>query len=406
MSSSIPPSSAPPAGGLSVQAMSTGVIAALVGYASSVAVVVQGLAGVGADPRQLASGLLALGVAMGLPALWLSWRTRMPVSIVWTTPGLALLAATGPVAGGFPAAVGAFVLVGLLIMVAGLWTPLGRWVMAIPKPLASAMLAGILMKLCLAPFLAMGKAPGVLLLLLATWVLVGRVAKLYAVPAAVVVALAAMALDGSGGAAVSGMALPDLAVVTPVFTWEAVVGIALPLFIVTMASQNIPGLTVLATYGYEPPVRGIFLLTGAVSALAAPFGAPTINLAAITAALCAGADADPRPERRWQAAATAGVGYVLLAGLAGVTATLVIHSPPVLIEAVAGLALIGAFGGALMGAVQQEEARGPAMVTLLVTASGLSFFGIGSAFWGLVLGGVMHFLHSRSFALRPAAAAN
>lgn len=384
----------PRASGLSLSAVATGFLVALVGYASSVAVVIQGLAGVGADTAQIASGLAALGVSMGLAAILLASWQRKPISIAWTTPGMALLAATGPVAGGFPAAVGAFLTVAVLVMVTGLWTPLGRWIAAIPKPLANAMLAGILLKLCLAPFAAMAQAPGLGLLVLVTWAVVGRFARLYAVPAAVAVALAAMALNPPDtGVAFTGFALPSLSLVTPVFTWEALVGVALPLFVVTMASQNIPGLTVLATFGFTPRVPPVFLVTGALSALTAPFGAPTINLAAITAALCAGPDADPQPERRWQAAVVGGVGYILLAGLAAVTATLVLRSPPILIEAVAGLALIGAFGGALLGAVQVEEERVPALMTLLVTASGLSFWGVGSAFWGLLFGGAMHALH-------------
>lgn len=395
-SSTLSPHQTPPprASGLSLSAVATGFLVALVGYASSVAVVIQGLAGVGADTAQIASGLAALGVSMGLAAILLASWQRKPISIAWTTPGMALLAATGPVAGGFPAAVGAFLTVAVLVMVTGLWTPLGRWIAAIPKPLANAMLAGILLKLCLAPFAAMAQAPGLGLLVLVTWAVVGRFARLYAVPAAVAVALAAMALNPPvAGGALTGFALPSLSLVTPVFTWEALVGVALPLFVVTMASQNIPGLTVLATFGYTPRVPPVFLVTGALSALTAPFGAPTINLAAITAALCAGPDADPQPERRWQAAVVGGIGYILLAGLAAVTATLVLRSPPILIEAVAGLALIGAFGGALLGAVQVEEERVPALMTLLVTASGLSFWGVGSAFWGLLFGGAMHALH-------------
>jgi benzoate membrane transport protein len=404
-SSTLSPHQTPPprASGLSLSAVATGFLVALVGYASSVAVVIQGLAGVGADTAQIASALAALGVSMGLAAILLASWQRKPISIAWTTPGMALLAATGPVAGGFPAAVGAFLTVAVLVMATGLWTPLGRWIAAIPKPLANAMLAGILLKLCLAPFAAMAQAPGLGLLVLVTWAVVGRVARLYAVPAAVAVALAAMALNPPGaGGAFTGFALPSLSLVTPVFTWEALVGVALPLFVVTMASQNIPGLTVLATFGYTPRVPPVFLVTGALSALTAPFGAPTINLAAITAALCAGPDADPQPERRWQAAVVGGIGYILLAGLAAVTATLVLRSPPILIEAVAGLALIGAFGGALLGAVQVEEERVPALMTLLVTASGLSFGGVGSAFWGLLFGGAMHALHHWRPAGKPA----
>ncbi|MCG5243462.1 benzoate/H(+) symporter BenE family transporter [Azospirillum doebereinerae] len=391
-----------PTGGLSFPAAGTGLLVALVGYASSVAVVIQGLAAVGADTAQITSGLVAVGLSMGLAAIVLATRQRKPISVAWTTPGMALLAATGPVAGGFPAAVGAFLTVAALVMLTGFWTSLGRWIAAIPKPLANAMLAGILLKLCLAPFAAMTQAPGLGLLVLAVWAVVGRFARLYAVPTAVAVALGAMALTAPDTGALPASLWPSLTLVAPVFTWEALVGIALPLFVVTMASQNIPGLTVLATFGYTPRVPPLFLVTGAFSALSAPFGAPTVNLAAITAAMCAGPDADPRPERRWQAAVVGGLGYIAFAGLAAVTATLVLRSPPILIEAVAGLALIGAFGGALLGAVQAEDERVPALVTLLVTASGLSFFGVGSAFWGLVFGGAMHALHRWRPAGKPA----
>src|SRR3954454_20430465 len=179
----------------SIQALGQGLLVALVGYASSVAVVIQGLTAVGASVGQIASALIALGVFMGLVAIALSWTTRMPISIAWTTPGLALLATTGAVAGGFAAAVGAFVVVGALIMLTGLWAPLGRLVGKIPKAIASGMLAGILLKLCLAPFMAIGKAPWVAGAVLLTWLLVGRVARGYAVPGAVVVALAAMWFD-------------------------------------------------------------------------------------------------------------------------------------------------------------------------------------------------------------------
>lgn len=390
----------PPWSRLSFPALVTGLVVALVGYAGSVAVVIQGLSAAGADAAQIASGLVAVGFSMGLSAVWLSWRQRQPISIAWTTPGMAMLAATGPVAGGFPAVAGAFLMVAVLIVAAGLWTPLGRWIAAIPKPLTNAMLAGLLLKLCLAPFLAMGQAPGLGLLVLATWALVGRIARIYAVPAAVAVALAAMALDPPLSGALPSDPWPSLAPVMPAFTWEALVGLALPLFVVTMASQNIPGLAVLASFGYAPRVPPVFLATGLASALTAPFGAPTVNLAAITAAMCAGPDAGPQPERRWQAAVAGGIGYMLLTALAATAATLVTRSPPILIEAVAGLALIGACGGSLLAAVQAEEDRIPALVTLLTTASGLSFLGIGSAFWGLLFGGAMHLLHRR----RPAGA--
>jgi benzoate membrane transport protein len=374
----------------SAQALGQGLLVALVGYASSVAIVIQGLVGVGASVSQIACALVVIGMLEGIVAIALSWWLRMPISIAWSTPGMALLATTGAVAGGFPAAVAAFIVVGLIIMLTGLWTPLGRLVASIPKPIASAMLAGILLKLCLAPFLAIGKLPWHAGAVLITWLVFLRLARAYAVPAAVAVALVAMSFDRPFAGIALADLVPHLSSVTPVFTWEAMVNIALPLFIVTMAGQNLPGLAVLSAYDYRPPVAPVLLSTGAASALGALFGMPTINLAAITAALCAGPDAHPDPSRRYIAGIFGGVGYALFAALAGVAALLVARSPPVLIEAVAGLALIGAFGSATLNAVQDEEDRLPGLITFLVTASGLTFFGVGSAFWGLVLGLIAH----------------
>ncbi len=235
-------------------------------------------------------------------------------------------------------------------MLTGLWSPLGRLVAAIPKPIASGMLAGILMKLCLAPFLAIGKVPWLAGAVLLTWLVVGRFARGYAVPAAVTVALVAMAFDAPFAGIALADLVPHLEFVTPVFTWAAMINIALPLFVVTMAGQNLPGLTVLAAYDYRPRVPPLLLSTGAASALFAPLGMPTINLAAITAALCAGPDAHADPKRRYIAGIFGGVGYIALAALAGAASILVARAQPVLIEAVAGLALIGAFGGAMLSA--------------------------------------------------------
>jgi benzoate membrane transport protein len=375
---------------LSVQAVGQGLLVALVGYASSIAVVISGLTAVGASTGQVASALLALGLAMGIVAITLAVSTRMPVSIAWSTPGMALLATIGAVPAGFPAAAGAFIAVGLLIMATALWSPLGRLIAAIPKPIANAMLAGILLRLCLAPFTALAKLPLVAALVLLTWLVFMRFARSYAVPAAVAVALAAMALEGQFAAIAPAEFIPHPEFVRPVFAWDAMLNIAVPLFIVTMAGQNLPGLAVLSAYNYHPRIAPIFLATGAASAVGALLGMPPVNLAAITAALCAGPDAHRDPARRYVAAIVGGVGYVLLAALAGVAAVLVARAQPVLIEAVAGLALIGAFGGAMLNAIQDEHGRLGGLVTFLVTASGLSLFGVGSAFWGLVIGFAVH----------------
>jgi benzoate membrane transport protein len=271
-----------------------------------------------------------------------------------------------------------------LIMLTALWPLLARLINAIPKSIANAMLAGIIFKLCLAPFIALKQSPVIAGVILLTWVLMMKINRLYAVPAAVAVAVVSILATGEGGS--TGFIWPSLTLVAPVFTVEACVSLAIPLFIVTMASQNITGLAVLSTFDYRPNPRDGLLVTGAFSVLTAPLGAPTINFAAITAALCASPDAHPDPARRYVAAIVGGIGYMVLALLAGVVTALVVYSSPLLIEAVAGLALIGSFASATAGALAVEEERIPAMATLLVTVSGLALFNIGPAFWGLVIG--------------------
>jgi benzoate membrane transport protein len=376
-------------GAFSVQALSAGLLAAFVGFASSFAVIVEGLRGVGASQAEAASGLMALSIAMGVGGILFSLRSRQPISIAWSTPGAALLATTGPVEGGFAAAVGAFLVAGALIVLAGLWKPLGRWVAAIPAPLANAMLAGVLLGLCLAPVRAVAEAPAFGLTIVVVWAVVLRLRRLYAVPVAVLVTLGLIVATAKVSPEAMGPLWPDPVLVTPAVSLAALIGIALPLFIVTMASQNIPGIAVLNVNGYRPAPGPLFSGTGVLSIIAAPFGGHAVNLAAITAALCAGEEAHADPARRYWAAVVAGGVYVLFGLVAGAATAFISSSPPILIEAVAGLALLGAFGSALMGAMSVPQDREAAVITFLVTASGLTFFGIGGAFWGLLAGGAM-----------------
>lgn len=373
-------------GGFSLQAAGAGVLAAFVGFSSSFAVVLQGLDGIGASRAEAASGLMALSVAMGLCGIVLSLRSRMPVSVAWSTPGAALLATTGAVEGGFAGAVGAFLLCGLLIVVAGLWKPLGRWVGAIPPALANAMLAGVLLTFCLAPVKALAEGPELTLPVILAWALAWRFRRLYAIPVALAVAVAAIALTTELPALDAAALVPQPLFIAPTLSFGAVIGVALPLFIVTMASQNIPGIAVLNANGYRPAPGPLFAVTGVFSLLAAPFGGHAVNLAAITAALCAGEEAHPDARRRYWAAVVSGVCYVVLGLLAGAITAFVAAVPAYLILTVAGLALLGAFGAALTEAMSTAEDRLPAIVTFVGTASGLSFFGIGSAFWGLLAG--------------------
>ncbi|WP_431269507.1 benzoate/H(+) symporter BenE family transporter [Dankookia sp. P2] len=380
-------------GFLSAPALAAGLLAGFVGFASSFAVVLQGLAAMGASPAQAASGLMALSIAMGLCGIALSLWRRMPISIAWSTPGAALLAASAMPAGGFPVAVGAFLVSGGLIVLAGLWKPLGRGVAAIPAPLASAMLAGVLLGLCLAPVKAVAQVPAAGLAIVLAWALVGRFNRLMAVPAAVLVTILTIALTVDLPPGLLAAAGPVPVLVAPEFSLAAIIGIALPLFLVTMASQNIPGMAVLTVNGYRPAPGPLFTVTGLFTLAAAPLGGHAVNLAAITAALCANPDAEPDPARRWQAAVVAGGVYVVFGLLAGTATAFVGAAPPILIQAVAGLALLGAFAGALQASLAVAEMREAAVITFLVTASGLTVMGISGAFWGLLAGGAMLALH-------------
>ncbi|MBQ1018931.1 benzoate/H(+) symporter BenE family transporter [Micromonospora sp. D93] len=378
-----------------VQPVLAGVVTALVGFASSFTVVLAGLRAAGASDAQAASGLLALCVASGLVAAWLGWRYRIPMSAAWSTPGAALLVATGPPPGGWRVAVGAFLVSGVLIVAAGLFPPLGRAVAAIPKPVAGAMLAGVLLPLCTAPVRALVELPMVAGPVVVGWLLLHRFARRWAVPGALVVAVAAIALTAPPAGLTGAALIPSITLTAPALNASALVGLALPLFLVTMAAQNVPGMAVLVGYGYRPPFGAALRTTGLASLLAAPAGGHAVNLAAITAALAAGPDAHPDPERRWIASVTAGAGLAVLGLGAGVATTLVAVAPPILIEAVAGLALLGALATALASAVTDPATREAAVVTFVVTASGVTLIGVGGAFWGLVAGCLMLLLFHR-----------
>ena len=377
----------------SLQSLFMGCLTAFVGFASSFAVVLQGLKAVGATDSQAASGLMALSVSMGICAIVLSATTRLPVSIAWSTPGAALLATTGVIEGGFAGAVGAFIICAGLIIIAGLFKPLGRAVASIPTPLANAMLSGVIIGLCFAPIKAIGFNPALGLPIILAWIIVGAINRLFAVPAALAAFVLVMmfGVDIPSGAmdSVLQSLTPPMEFVMPEFHLQAIISMALPLFIVTMASQNIPGIAVLKVNNYDPQPGPLFATTGFFSLLATPFGGHAVNLAAITAAMCAGEDAHADPNRRYWAAIISGIGYIILGLLAGVVTAFVALAPPVLIQAVAGLALVGAFSGSAVAAFKEPDTREAAAITFLITASGLSFGGISGAFWGLLGGGLM-----------------
>ena len=372
-----------------VQPLTAGIVAAVVGFASAFAIVLQGLAGVGANPAQAASGLLVLCVGQGVLAIYLGLRHRQPISIAWSTPGAALLMGAGIPEGGFGVAVTAFLMTGALIVVAGLWRPLGRAVAAIPFSLASAMLAGVLMELCLAPVHAGARLPALALPIALAWLVGWSVARRYAVLIAVAVAVVIVGATTALPPDALGLLQPRLVLIAPVLDLLPAAGIALPLFVVTMASQNVPGIAVLKTNGYETPVGEMFTSTGLASIAVAPFGGHGLNLSAITAALCAGPEAGPDPARRYLASIPAGAGYVVLGPLAGFAAMFIAASPPLLIQAVAGLALLSSLAAALAAALADESHRLAAIVTFITAASGIAILGIGAPFWGLLAGGAI-----------------
>jgi benzoate membrane transport protein len=370
--------------------ITVGVIAALVGFSGAFTIVLAGLAAVGADDQHAASGLMVLCVTMGAVGAWASWRTRLPISVAWSTPGAALLVSAGAVQGGYPAALGAFLVSGVLTVIAGCWRPLARAIAAIPMPLASALLAGVLLTVCFAPARSLAAEPWLTAPVVAVWLVLMIVARPWAVIGAGLTAVAAVLIARPATGRAFDPSGPHLAWVTPHLDPATLLGLGLPLFIVTMASQNIAGMAVLKSFGYEPALRPLLVSTGAGSVAGAPFGAHGINLAAITAALVAGPDADADPGRRWVAGVASGTTYLLIGPFAGVAAALVAAAPPVLVQAVAGLALIGALAGALHAATADARYREAATITLVVSASGITVAGISAPFWGLAAGLAFH----------------
>lgn len=332
--------------------------------------------------------MLVLCVFQGLLAIGLSLRYRLPLSFAWSTPGAALLVAAHKTTGDFHAAVGAFLLCGVLLLATGLWPWLARTMTRIPRPIASAMLAGILFPICLAPVQAAVQLPLLALPPIVVWLVLTRLAPRWAVAGAVVVTAVAVVLSGPHIRAVH--LLPTIRFVAPTFEPFVLVGLGIPLYIVTMAGQNVPGFAVLRTFGYEhPPARAMLTATGVATSVGSVFGAYALNLSAIVAAMMAGPDADPDPDRRWVATVSSGSAYLLIGLAAGAATALVSASPPILIEAVAGLALLGALISSVTAALDDPEHRVVAIVTFLVVASGIQLVNIGSAFWGLVVGAVV-----------------
>jgi len=370
---------------VSVSAIIAGFVTVLVGMTSSAVIVFQGAQSLGASPAEIASWMWALGWGMGLTCIGLSLRYRVPVVTAWSTPGAAMLI-TAAAGVSMEEAIAAFLITGFLMALVGFTGWFERMMNRIPISLASGMLAGVLLRFGMNVFAAMQTQFVMVFAMFVIYLIMRRFAPRYAVVAALVLGMLIAGVQGllQMDSLVLEWAQPVLT--APQFSVRSLVGIALPLFVVTMASQNVPGVATLRAFHYNVPISPLIGWTGAATILLAPFGAYALNLAAITAAICMGREAHEDPDKRYVAAIAAGFFYILV-GLFGATVgALFAAFPEELVLAIAGLALLGTIGNGLASALSDPQEREPALITFLVTASGVTLVGIGSAFWGLLAG--------------------
>ena len=371
---------------LSPSAVVAGFVTVLVGYTSSAVIVFQAARASGGGPAEIASWMWALGLGMGVTCIGLSLRYRVPVVTAWSTPGAALLA-TSAVGLPMPAMIGAFLVSAVLMVIAGATGWFERGMSRIPVPLASGMLAGVLLRFGLDAFVAMKTQLALGLAMFGIYLVGRRLWPRYAVVGVLALGVAIAQARGLLHLDAVRLELARPIFTAPTFSVSALFGVAIPLFVVTMASQNVPGVAVLRASGYgATPISPLITWTGLATVVAAPFGGYALNLAAITAAICMGHEAHEDPARRYVAAIAAGGFYVLLGLFAATVGALLAAFPRELVWSVAGLALFNTIGGGLAAAVADPDHREPALVTFLVTASGLTLFGVGAAFWGLVAG--------------------
>ena len=372
---------------VSISTVFAGAVTVMVGFTSSVAVVFHAAQSAGANAEQMASWIWALGLGMGITCFALSWRYKQPVVTAWSTPGAAMLITA---ASGMPMAevVGAFVVSSLLVMAVGFSGVFERFMHRIPLPLAAGMLAGVLLRLGLDVFVTMSQQWPLPLLMTVVYLMARRWQPRYAVVLSLLAGTAMAAWQGDVHWQSIDWQWAQPVWVTPSFSVAALIGMALPLFIITMAAQNIPGVAAMKAHGYAPPLSPVMGWIGVVNVLLAPFGAFALNLAAITASICSSEEAHADKAKRYTAAMSAGMFYILM-GLAGASVvSLFAALPKALVMVIAGLALFGTIANALANSLQDISTREPALITFLVTASGFSLWGIGAAFWGLVAGGI------------------
>ena len=378
---------------LSLSAFTAGFVAVLVGFTSSVAIVFQAAQAFQATPAQITSWMWALGLGMGLCSLVPSLLLRKPVMVAWSTPGAAVLASAG-LSGGFSMAeaVGAFMVCAVLITLAGVTRWFERVMNRIPTEIAAALLAGVLARFGMQAFAAAQTALPLVLLMLGAYLVARRWIPRYAVVITLALAIAFVALRGemSWSAIRFELAMPVFT--APQFTLSAAISLALPLFVVTMASQNLPGVAVIRATGYDLPISRLITMTGLATLVLAPFGGYALNFSAITAAICMGPEAHPDRDKRYTAAVSCGLLYVVIGIFGAVVTGLLTAFPKELVVAIAGLALLGTIGNGLAAALRDEPHREAALITFLVTLSGVVVAGVGSAFWGVVAGSIALFV--------------
>jgi benzoate membrane transport protein len=371
----------------SISALVAGFVTVLVGFTSSAVIVFQAARAFGATPTEVGSWMAALCLGMGTTSILLSLRYRVPIVTAWSTPGAAMLVA-GVAGVPMSEAIGAFLVSASLIVVVGFTGWFERALNRIPMSIAAGMLAGVLLRFGLDVFVAMKTQFLMTFAMFCAYLLMRRLLPRYAVVCALILGVLIAANAGLLHMGAIKLELAEPVWISPTFSVNALIGLALPLFMVTMASQNVPGVAVIRASGYNIPISPLIGWTGVANLLLAPFGAYALNLAAITAAICMGREAHENPDRRYVAAISAGMFYLLI-GLFGATVGAVFTGlPKELVLAIAGLALLGTIGNGLATAMSNEKDREPALVTFLVTASGVSLLGIGSAFWGLLAGGL------------------
>ncbi len=369
----------------SLAAVSAGFVSTLVGFTSTIALIFHAATSLGATPDQVSSWVWALGWGMGLSSIGLSLWTRAPILITWSTPGAAVIAAA---AGGvsLPQATGAFLVCGLLMWLAGVTGVFARVMDRIPVALASALLAGILAKFALMAFAGAGTQPMLVIAMLMAYLVGRRWWPRFAVVGVLLVGVGLAAAQGLLNTQALNWRMAAPVLVWPQWSWQAILGMGLPLFIVTMASQAVPGITAIRGAGYQPPVSSLMSWSGVTTLLLAPFGGYAFNLAAITAAIVLSPHAHADDSKRYSAAVMAGLFYVVMGVLGGAVAGVLAAFPSAMIMGVAGLALLGTIGSGLALALREANHREAALITFLVTLSGVTLGGVGSAFWGLVAG--------------------